>query len=129
MGQILAENPTVEGGRAKLLESFSKFNALEKIAATPHLINLVEDEGITGLVNVLLDPSTPMEAKELIFDNMLNRPPGVGWPVLLSVLASPGHPLAQKARETLSIIIGSDYGDQMDQWSTALEMQLTRQKK
>lgn len=127
VGTILAENPTVEGARAVLLEKFPTFSDAEKVAAAPHLVNLVQDEGLVALVNVLHDPRTPLEAKEIVFDNMLNRPPALGWPVLLQVLGTPGHPLAQKARETLTIVVGANHEDRLQDWQNALNAQLQLQ--
>ncbi len=124
VGTILAENPTVDAAREKLLEAFPQLTEQEKIAAAPHLVNLVTDEHLPNLVNLLNDPATPTAVKEVIFDNMLNRPPQLGWPVLLQVMAVPGHPLAQRARETLTVVVGANHGERLDEWQKALNTQL-----
>lgn len=124
VGTILAANPTVDGAREKLLEAFPGFSEQEKIAAAPHLVNLVTDEHLPNLVTLIKDPSTPTAVKEVIFDNLMNRPPVLGWPVLLQVMAIPGHPLAQRARETLTIVVGANHGDRLDEWQKALNAQL-----
>ncbi len=124
VGALLAENPTVDAAREKLLEAFPQLTEQEKIAAAPHLVNLVTDEHLPNLVNLLNDPATPTAVKEVIFDNMLNRPPTLGWPVLLQVMAVPGHPLAQRARETLTVVVGANHGEHLDEWQRALNTQL-----
>lgn len=124
MAAILAENPTVDAARDKLLETFPGLSEREQIAATPHLVNLVTDEHLQALANLLQRTETPTKVKEVIFDNMLNRPPELGWPVLLGVMSIPGHPLAQRARETLTIIVGANHEDRLQDWQDALAAQL-----
>lgn len=127
IGTILAQNPTVEGARDKLLLLFPAMTPYEKIAAAPHINNLVGDDKLQTVVGFLKNPLTPAEAQETFFNDMLNRPPQVGWPVLIEVLATPNHPLAARAKELLTTIVGQDYGNDVFGWQRGLRDQLKLQ--
>lgn len=127
IGTLLAQNPTVEGARDKLLLLFPGFTNYEKVAAAPHIVNLTSDEQLPTVVSFLKSPLTPPEAQETFFNDMLNRPPQVGWPVLVEVIATPNHPLAQRAKELLTTIVGQDYGNDVFGWQRGLRDQLKLQ--
>ena len=127
IGTLLAQNPTVEGARDKLLLLFPTFTPFEKVAAAPHINNLTGDDKLRTVVDFLKNPNTPPEAQETFFNDMLNRPPQVGWPVLIEVIATPNHPLSQRAKELLTTICGQDCGNDVFQWQTILRKQLQLQ--
>lgn len=127
IGTLLAQNPTVEGARDKLLLLYPSFTPYEKIAAAPHINNLTGDDKIRSIVDFLKSPNTPPEAQETFFNDMLNRPPQIGWPVLIEVIATPNHPLAQRAKELLTTIVGQDFGNDVFQWQAGLRAQLKLQ--
>jgi hypothetical protein len=127
IGTLLAQNPTVEGAREKLLLLFPSFTPYEKIAAAPHIVNLTEDAQLPTMVGFLKNPLTPPEAQETFFNDMLNRAPEVGWPVLVEVIATPRHPLAEKAKELLTTIVGEDHGNDVFGWQRGLRQQLIQQ--
>ncbi|MDB6138370.1 MAG: hypothetical protein JWO94_1442 [Verrucomicrobiaceae bacterium] len=127
VGLLLAQNPTVEGAREKLLVLFPGFSQYEKIAAAPHIVNLVGDEQLSTVVGFLKNPTTPIEAQETFFNDMLNRPPQLGWPVLVDVIGTPNHPLAQRAKELLTTIVGGDHGDDVSGWLQGVQAQLKQQ--
>ncbi len=127
IGTILLQNPTPEGARDRLLTLFSGFSSFEKIAAAPHIVNLVTDDRISKVVDFLKSPLTPVEAQETFFNDMLNRPPQVGWPVLVDVIAAPNHPLAQRAKELLTTIVGGDHGNDVAGWTQGIRDQMKLQ--
>ncbi len=127
IGTLLAQNPTVEGARDKLLLLFPTFTPYEKVAAAPHINNLTGDDKLRTVVDFLKNPNTPPEAQETFFNDMLNRPPQVGWPVLIEVIATPNHPLSQRAKELLTTIVGQDYGNDVFGWQNGLRKQLQLQ--
>lgn len=127
IGTLLAQNPTVEGAREKLLLLFPSFTPYEKVAAAPHIVNLTEDAQLPTVVGFLKNPLTPPEAQETFFNDMLNRAPQVGWPVLVEVIATPRHPLAERAKELLTTIVGEDHGNDVFGWQRGLRQQLIQQ--
>jgi hypothetical protein len=127
IGTLLAQNPTVDGARDKLLLLFPSFTPFEKIASAPHINNLTGDDKLQTIVGFLKSSNTPPEAQETFFNDMLNRPPQVGWPVLIEVIATPNHPLAQRAKELLTTIVGQDYGNDVFAWQRGLRDQLKLQ--
>ena len=127
VGLLLAQNPTVEGAREKLLVLFPGFTPYEKIAAAPHIVNLVGDEQLATVVEFLKNPTTPIEAQETFFNDMLNRPPQLGWPVLVDVIGTQNHPLAQRAKELLTTIVGDDHGNDVGAWLKGVQAQLKQQ--
>ena len=127
IGTLLAQNPTVDGARDKLLLLFPTFTPFEKIAAAPHINNLTGDDKLRSIVEFLKSPNTPAEAQETFFNDMLNRPPQVGWPVLIEVIATTNHPLATRAKELLTTIVGQDHGNDVFGWQRGLREQLKLQ--
>lgn len=127
IGNLLAQNPTPEGARDKLLLLFPGFTSYEKIAAAPHIVNLTGDEQLATVAGFLKSPLTPPEAQETFFNDMLNRPPQMGWPVLIEVIATPKHPLADRAKELLTTIVGQDFGNDVFAWQRGLRDQLKQQ--
>ena len=127
IGIILAQTNGVEATRDKLLLLFPGMNNYEKIAAAPHLVNLVMDPELPRLLPFLKNPTTPVEAMETIFNDMLNRPPQVGWPVLIDVAGNPKHPFSARAKELLTTIVGEDYGTDIVAWRQGMLRQLEQQ--
>ncbi|MDB6074746.1 MAG: hypothetical protein JWO89_2386 [Verrucomicrobiaceae bacterium] len=127
VGLLLAQNPTVEGAREKLLVLFPGFTPYEKIAAAPHIVNLVGDEQLGTVVDFLKNPTTPIEAQETFFNDMLNRPPQLGWPVLVDIIGTQNHPLASRAKELLTTIVGNDHGNDVTAWLQGVQAQLKQQ--
>lgn len=127
IGLLLAQNPTVEGAREKLLVLYPGFTTWEKVAAAPHIVNLVGDEQLSSVVDFLKSPTTPIEAKETFFNDMLNRPPQLGWPVLVDIIGTPNHPLASRAKELLTTIVGADHGNDVTAWLQGVQAQLKQQ--
>ncbi len=127
IGLILAQTNGVEATRDKLLLLFPGLNNYEKIAAAPHLVNLVMDPELPRLLPFLKNPTTPVEAMETIFNDMLNRPPQVGWPVLIDVASNPRHPFSERAKELLTTIVGEDYGTDVLAWRQGMIKQLNQQ--
>jgi hypothetical protein len=99
----------------------------EKVAAAPHLVNLVMDPELPRLLPYLKNSTTPVEAMETIFNDMLNRPPQVGWPVLVDLAGNPRHPFSGRAKELLTTIVGEDFGTDVFAWNRGIRAQMERQ--
>jgi hypothetical protein len=127
IGTILAQTNGVEATRDKLLLLFPGMNNYEKIAAAPHLVNLVMDPELPRLLPYLMANTTPVEAQETIFNDMLNRPPQIGWPVLVNIASNPKHPFSERAKELLTTIVGEDYGNDIFAWRRGIQAQMERQ--
>jgi hypothetical protein len=127
IGTIIGESQTVEVTRDRLLLLYNSFNKYEKVMAAPHLVNLVEDEQLPKLIPHLMNPLTPLEAQETFFNDLLNRQPQIGWPVLVDVIAQQKHPLGERAKELLTTIVGEDHGANIAAWKDALNKQMESQ--
>ena len=127
MGTIIEQEKTPEATRDKLLLLFPNFSRVEKIAAAPHIVNLTGDEDLPKVVGFLKSPLTPPEAMETFFNDMLNRPPELGWQVLVDLIKENNHPMAGQAKEILTTIVGDDFGNDAAKWQKGLNDQLQAQ--
>ena len=127
IGTIIQQESTPEAVNAKLYLLFPNFSTYEKIAAAPHMVNLTSDEELPKMINLLKNPLTPPEAMESFFNDMLNRPPELGWPVLIDIIGQPRHPMGEQARELMSTIVGDDFGTDINKWREGLREQLKLQ--
>ncbi|MBL9114871.1 MAG: hypothetical protein JNJ83_07660 [Verrucomicrobiaceae bacterium] len=127
IGTIIQQEATPEAVSAKLYLLFPNFTSYEKVAAAPHMVNLTSDEELPKMINLLKNPLTPPEAMESFFNDMLNRPPELGWPVLIDIIGQPRHPMAEQARELMSTIVGDDFGTDITKWREGLREQLKLQ--
>jgi hypothetical protein len=127
IGTLIAEGATPEAVRDKLLLLFPNFTAYEKIAAAPHIVNLTGDEDLPRMLPFLKNPNTPPEAMESFFNDMLNRPPQLGWSVLVDLIGTQRHPMAERAKEIMTTIVGEDHGNDVGKWMTGLRQQLQQQ--
>lgn len=122
--QILEANPTVETAGKSLLDSYPEFKPAEKIAAAPHIAGLLSDDQAPLLVELLKSPDSPNAAKEIFYNNLLNRPHPIAWPMLVEVIAIPNHPLGERAREMLMAVVGQDLGSSVEAWRQEVAKQL-----
>jgi hypothetical protein len=127
IGMIIEQEQTPEATRDKLLLLFPNFTPIEKVAAAPHIVNLTGDEDLPRMLPFLTNPLTPPEAMESFFNDMLNRPPQLGWPVLVDLIGTPRHPMAERAKEIMSTIVGEDHGNDVNKWMDGLRAQLEQQ--
>lgn len=127
IGTIIGQEATPEAVRDKLLLLFPNFTSYEKIAAAPHIVNLTGDEDLPRMLPFLKNPLTPPEAMESFFNDMLNRPPQIGWPVLVDLIGNPRHPMAERAKELMTTIVGEDHGNDVNKWREGLREQLKQQ--
>lgn len=127
IGMIIEQEQTPEATRDKLLLLFPNFTPVEKVAAAPHIVNLTGDEDLPRMLPFLKNPLTPPEAMESFFNDMLNRPPELGWPVLVDLIGTPRHPMAERAKEIMTTIVGEDHGNDVTKWMDGLRAQLEQQ--
>ncbi len=127
IGTIIGQEKTPEAVRDKLLLLFPNFTSYEKIAASPHIVNLTGDEDLPRMLPFLKNPLTPPEAMETFFNDMLNRPPQLGWKVLVDLIGTPRHPMRDRAKELMTTIVGEDFGDDAAKWMEGLRTQLKQQ--
>ncbi len=110
-----------------MLDGFGTLRPEDHLLAAKELVNLVGDADYADLQRLLLNPTTSLEAKELMFQDALNRQDLVKLPLLLAILQQPGHPLAAAARERLVQALGEDFGDDASRWQQAINAELRRQ--
>jgi hypothetical protein len=88
---------------------------------------LVSDERFSAVADIMLDPRTSTEVKDVLFAGVLNRPDAVKWPLILKVMEQQDHPHSQDARNILSVVLGGDYGEDWGRWRTLVSTRLLEQ--
>jgi hypothetical protein len=76
---------------------------------------------------MLLNPATRPELREVLLADVLDRPNSVKLPVLLAVMAVPGHPSLAEAHRNLREVLGSDFGMSSAAWSGPVQTFLARE--
>jgi hypothetical protein len=92
-----------------------------QVEAAQHMVNLLDDENYQTALQMLVNPATPVEVREVIYSDILNRPNTVKLPALVAVVGTPGHSLRDEALGTLQIFVGEDLGNNPQAWSNAVQ--------
>ena len=87
-----------------------------KLEIVQHLNNLIENENYAAMGKILIDPKTPTAVGEAMMNDLFNRPGSLKIPLMLQVARTPGHPLAEAARENLVLFLEEDHGNDWAQW-------------
>ena len=98
-----------------------------QVEAVQHMVNLTEDDKYSVASNMLLNPGTHPDLRAVIWSDVLDRPNSVKLPVLLAVMAVPGHPLLAEAHRNLREVVGSDFGMNASAWSGPVQSLLARE--
>lgn len=98
-----------------------------QVEAVQHMVNLTEDDKYIVASNMLLNPGTHPELREVLLADVLDRPNSVKLPVLLAVMAVPGHPSLAEAHRSLREVLGSDFGISSAAWSAPVQSFLARE--
>ncbi|MCB1225604.1 MAG: hypothetical protein KDK99_07350 [Verrucomicrobiales bacterium] len=102
---LTSETLTDEQAAIQLLDLISGAKNLDqKVELSQHAMNLLPDHSFDLAGQRLLDVHVPMEVKEVIYSDALNRPPNIHLPVLAEVALQSGNPFAQEAWDTLTIV-------------------------
>ncbi|MCE9520484.1 MAG: hypothetical protein K8R87_13135 [Verrucomicrobia bacterium] len=112
---------------AAILAGWKQLSEPGRTAAAPHLLNLVPDERFTALADILMDPTTNGEVKDIFFAGVLNRGDEIKWPLILRVMEQKDHPHSQEARNMLTVVLGKDLGDDWPAWRELMRTQLLKQ--
>lgn len=109
-----------------LLRGFSQLPPESHAAAAKDLVNLVRDEDFDLLQRLLADSKTSVDAKEILYRDVLARPVRLRFPALLTIMRQPGHPHAEDAHDALARYLDGDWGKDYDQWHAQIDAYLRR---
>lgn len=87
-----------------------------KLEVVQHLNNLIENENYAAMGKIFIDPKTPAAVSEEMLNDLFNRPGNLKIPLMLQVARTPGHPMAEAARENLVLFLEEDHGTDWAQW-------------
>jgi len=118
------ENDKVAADLAALIPTMPLEGQTE---AVQHMVNLLEDDKYVLASNMLLNPSLHPDLRAVILADVLDRPNSVKLPVLLAVMAVPGHPSRTEAQRSLAEALGSDFGSDPALWSAPVQSLLARE--
>jgi hypothetical protein len=109
-----------------VLRGWPQLKPEDHAMAVKALIPFVTNDRYHGLRTLLLDPKTSIEAKELLFRDLILRPKNLHLPLFLAVLRqSPRHPCADEARNLLYVRLGEDYGTDWGKWQARINEELS----
>jgi hypothetical protein len=91
----------------------------------PELAVLTPDSSYHALAGMLTDFRTPEPVLDVLFTDLLNRPPEIQLPTLLDLARSPQHPKATDALDILGLQLGEDLGSDWDAWAKKISERLT----
>lgn len=73
---------------------------------------------------LLLDPNTHGTVESVLFTDLIERPDSITLPALLSLARIHAHPFAASARESLALLLGTDFGSDWARWEQAVAQAL-----
>lgn len=120
----LTQSPSTDAAAEAFLANWERLSEAGKLAAAPHMVNLVPDARHAALAGLLLNPQTSSGVKQILFADTLNRPDAIKWPLLLKVMEAKSHPFSMDARNTLSLVLGTDAGDDWPRWRELVRTRL-----
>lgn len=112
---------------AAILAGWKQLSEAGRTAAAPHLLNLVPDERFEDLAQILLDPATNGDVKDILFAGILNREDALKWPLIVRIMEQKTHPHSEDARKMLTVVLGKDLGDDWPRWRELMRTQLLKQ--
>jgi len=101
---LTAESSNNEAVRS-LLQDFNRLPPEGQMEYIAHALNLCEDGNYDPVSAIYLRSDTPVEVREQIFDDALNRPDEIKLPMMARTMATPNHPMQEQAREILSLYL------------------------
>jgi hypothetical protein len=115
------------GGRpqemaAKLLRLLPSLDGPGQAKAASHIVHLVrDDEHAALLAGLLQGTSVDGRAQVVLFQDLLNRPQRLQWPIYTAVLQQPSHPLRERVISILRGLSNRDHGNDTAAWLRELE--------
>jgi hypothetical protein len=86
-----------------------------------HLVNMAQDDHYDGVAGLMTNSATPVEVSAVLMHDLLNRRNTLKLPLLLAIARQEDHPLSGETKELLGLFLGTEYGTNWDEWSSAVE--------
>lgn len=120
---LSSTEPTTEKA-AQLRDLLPRLSEMEEVEATKHMLNLLSDDQFPTIGELITNAQTPNAVQELMFNDSLNRPERVKYPIWLSVARTPDNPRAETARNMLVATLPQDCGTNWAAWETQIQSRL-----
>lgn len=126
IGSLLADrsldNKAVMAGLAQITLDSGR-NLAERTEAMAHLLNLSVEDPAATLLPLVNNPRLPDSLCNQILDDALNDPfPWQADAYFAALTHRTGKEIQAKAREHLTFLVGTDYGDNLAEWSKAVSI-------
>ncbi|MFA6288840.1 MAG: hypothetical protein WC661_15775 [Opitutaceae bacterium] len=130
IGDLLADssldNKAVMAGLSKITLDATR-NLAERTEAMSHLLNLSVEDPSPVLLPLITDTRLPDVLCNQILDDSLNDP--LPWQAdahFAALTHRNGKEVQAKARDHLAFLVGTDYGDNLTEWSKAITASKTK---
>ena len=96
--------------------------------ATEEAVKILPSRDYRPARDALTNPGTYGPALNVLFADLMDRPPEITLPTLLQIARIAQHPFAPSARENLQLLLGQDYGADWNRWDAAIRAALAQKK-
>ncbi len=124
LDQILGP-PGDESDKAKqLLAMFPRLPEQGQVEVAHHLSNLTADADYAPLGQYLTNLTVSASVRDVLMQDLLNRPNSLKLPLLLEIARQDQNPEAGQARELLELYLEDNYGNDWAKWQEKLQQWL-----
>ncbi len=126
--QWLTSSPDTDVVAHRIIEGFALLSPEDHAEAATKAVAFIKDEHFADLKPLLLDPATSLDARNVIYQDLLQRPAPIRLPLLLALMQTTSNPLSDKARQSLVRDLGQDYGANYGLWQAKINELAAGQK-
>lgn len=97
-------------------------------STTEEAVKMLPNSGYPVARDVIMNPGTYGPALNVLFADLMERPPEIALPTLLQIARIQQHPFAPNARDNLQLLLGEDYGANWNRWDAAIRAALAAKR-
>jgi hypothetical protein len=118
---VTSDNPSDENKVEQMAALMPGLPMEGKLEYARQMTVMLDDTNYTPVKKILLDPTTPTNVFNLIFNEFVTRGNALKLPVYVDMLKIPNHSYHERARQVLLAYLRMDYGDDPAKWEAAVQ--------
>lgn len=113
---VTSDNPSDENKVEQMAALMPGLPMEAKLEYARQMTVMLDDTNYTPVKKILLDPTTPTNVFDVIFNEFVTRGNALKLPVYVEMLKIPNHTYHARARQVLQAYLRMDYGDDPAKW-------------
>jgi len=121
LGDVIRSGASPADQARSLLAQFPNLPPAGQSQAAHHISNLLPDDSYGAWAGYLTNSSVSLEARNVIYADLLHRPNAIKLPLLVQLARSSPPPQAAEATQLLRATLREDYGSDWNAWQLRVE--------